>query len=171
MQFSQQKRPPKGITQSSLLQKSNMQMIKTQVDVLMDQIDVTIATVHEGGGNEVYFDLPINFNINGLDNKDAQLMVYTELISLYQEKGFKDIKIEPKPSKMIFHIRWINALASNEREKRRQMLAQYMQMPTYLHPARTPTESVLVMPTTPSSNNAILEHAAKNNTEQKNTDQ
>ncbi len=119
----------KGITALTLMQKSNRQLVKTFCDDLVKVIDAGIQTAHQTGFSEIEHELPINFNINGLDRQDAQTLIYSELIQIYLDKGFANdnIGIEfAKGGRVLFHIRWVNGMEETEREKRKKIIESHI---------------------------------------------
>jgi hypothetical protein len=112
----------KGVTAKELFSRSQRRVID---DIVQDQIrliDASIYTNHAAGFNHIIHELPINFNINGMDKADAQTMIYSEILMAYKNnypdgKGFDRVYIEKcEPPKI--HIYWINGMCDNERKTR-----------------------------------------------------
>ncbi len=119
----------KGITAAYLIQKSNRQIVATLCDDLVKVIDAKIQTAHQNGFSETQQELPINFNITGMDRQDAQTLVYSELIQIYKDKGFDSENIGITfgvGGTSSFHIKWLNGMDEDEREKRRQLIAKHI---------------------------------------------
>jgi hypothetical protein len=120
----------KGITVKLLEQKSSRAAVKAICDDIVKVMDAKIATIHGSGGSEMCEDLPTNFNILGYDIKDAQTLIYSELIHIYTEdKGFehKNVGIEfCKGGKVKFHVKWLNGMTKEERDERSDVIKNHV---------------------------------------------
>ena len=119
--------PARGLTARSLFQKSNREIIRAIVQDQVKSIDSQIAAAHSSGFNRIEHELPMNFNINNLDKADAQIMIYSEILSIYKSpepdgKGFDEVYIDLGVKKTL-HIRWLNGMDEIERAPPRQLIS------------------------------------------------
>jgi len=90
-------------------------------------IDSAITTAHCSGFNHVVHELPSNFNINNLDKKDAQTLIWSEILMTYKNpeslggKGFESVRIEVG-SRPLLHITWLNGMDDAERKRRKEFI-------------------------------------------------
>lgn len=115
-----------GVTVNSLFRRSNRNALKIIVDDLVQLIDALILTTHESGGNSISYDLPNTFSLNNMSVKDAQILVYSELIQVYLDKGFSNISIKLGHAGSVLYISWLNGMTKNERERRKGLIMKYM---------------------------------------------
>ena len=115
-----------GVTVDYLFKKSNRQPIKVIVDELVRIIDGRILTAHGQGFNEITHELPTNFAINNMNVKDAQIIIYSELLDIYKNptrgKKFSEVFIEFLPKSTIMHIKWVNGMDTTERDRRIKLI-------------------------------------------------
>lgn len=92
-------------------------LVREQIILLDDQIKKTI----ERGFNELTFELPSTFELLHFEKNEAQLALYSELISVCDEKGFKTtIELGPKS---YLKLKWPSAkLSEQDCERRRNLL-------------------------------------------------
>jgi hypothetical protein len=119
-----------GVTVDYLFKKSNRQAIKVIVDDFIKSIDGKILMAHEQGFSKIGFDLPVNFAVNNMDVKDAQIMIYSELLDRYKnpsnKKNFEKVYLEFLPNKTIMHIEWVNGMDENERSRRVKLIQDHI---------------------------------------------
>ncbi len=117
----------RGLTARELFAKSRRKVI---ADIVQDQIrviDAEISTNHTAGFNSIAHELPVNFNIGGMDKADAQTIVYSEILSTYKEsedkggKGFDNVYIEPGERPKLY-IYWVNGMDDDERRQRMEFI-------------------------------------------------
>jgi len=124
----------KGLTLSKLTEKSDRAVINNIVRDQVKMIDSEIIIAHNAGFNRIEHPLPSNFGINNMDKKEAQLMIYSELISIYTTpenkngKGFINVSIEisSKDLTALFCVSWVNGMDIEEKKERQQLLAKYL---------------------------------------------
>jgi len=118
-----------GVTLASLHAKSNRPAVKAVVNDITRLIDAQISTQHAAGFSIAEIELPANFDINGLSRYDSQVLIYSELIKIYQAKGWdsEDIGLRSLPGdRMTFSIRWLNGMDADERSERLDIIKQHM---------------------------------------------
>jgi aspartyl/asparaginyl-tRNA synthetase len=77
------------ISAADLRRKSiNSSQIRRTVEDLLKTIRSNILDSDKNGMTYVYVDIPTNFNISGLSNKDAQTIIYSDLIKKIEKQGF-----------------------------------------------------------------------------------
>lgn len=111
-----------GLTASQLFRRSNKRDFAFEINSIVKVIDSEIISAHDNRQSEIGHELPTSFNINGLTAKDAQILVYSELIKIYRAKGFTNIFFKFAPSATIMYIKWINIMAEGERSDRKKMI-------------------------------------------------
>ncbi len=122
-----QRRTAKGITIQTLRGVSNNDIVKCIIEDAIRIIDAKITTAHSAGHSSISYELPNNFGINNLDKADAQILIYSELLSIYKNpidtggKGFTNTTIEIGPVSFLY-VSWNNGMTDAERESRKQLL-------------------------------------------------
>lgn len=115
-----------GLTASELFTKSRRKIIQDIVKEQVRVIDTEINTSHSSGFNSIIYDLPVNFNISGMDKFDAQTIIYSDILYTYKNpepigKGFKNVYIERgEPAKL--YISWVNGIEDEERRQRLEFI-------------------------------------------------
>ncbi len=112
-----------GITQNSLLAKTDRSIIRDNVNSDITTIDQKITQAHAMGHNKVVYELRTNYIMQNFSKIEAQTLVYSELIRIYKEdKGFTDTYIEiGEPSKL--HISWLSGMDEDEKKQRMSYIA------------------------------------------------
>lgn len=118
----------KGVTAQLLYEKSNQATVKLIIDDIVRIIDAKIMAAHTNGFAEIEHELPTNFTINNMDVKDAQILVYSELIKIYKEKKkFTQVYLDfPSLKQSRIIIRWLNGMSVDEREQRKKLIEECM---------------------------------------------
>jgi hypothetical protein len=118
----------KGITYSDLVNRTDTRVIQTIIDQQIKVIDVAIATAHSAGADFVEHALPINFSFNNMSKAEAQTLIYSELLSLYKTpesrggKGFTTVYITDISTNPTMHIKWVNRMNDDEKERRNRFI-------------------------------------------------
>lgn len=123
----------RGITFGRLTANSSRNIIANIVSEQIKMIDAKIVTAHTAGFNKIAYELPINFGVNNLAKADAQLIIYSELLSIYSKseeeggKGFNKVAIDIDRSgtSATFFVQWMNGMDEEEREQRRKIITQF----------------------------------------------
>lgn len=117
----------KGVTASSLARRVNRTQIHGVVIDQVKAIDHAILTSHAAGFDQATCELPTNFSIGSMSKEEAQMMIYSELITLYKApepagKGFDKVSIDPG-EKTYFYVGWNSGIEADERTNRTQIIA------------------------------------------------
>jgi hypothetical protein len=115
----------RGVTYETLRAKSKRQIIKTICDDLVKIIDAGIASSHDNGFNIYRAELPTVFNIVGVSMKDAQIIVYSELLQIYIDKGL-EVRIEIADGSTYLHINWQIGMTTEERKERLNLINAHL---------------------------------------------
>lgn len=106
--------------------------VKSLVDTQMEIIDDAILSTNSAGGNAIEHDLPINPIVAGLPRRQAELVIYTEILQLYRTsikeggKGFDRTYIKHVGNRNIIRIEWENVLSEDECKARQEYLRKCM---------------------------------------------
>ncbi len=116
----------RGLTARELFAKSRRGIAQDIIQEQIRVIDAEINTNHVAGFNYVVHDLPVNFNISGMDKSDAQTLIYSEILSIYKQpepqgKGFENVYIE-RGERPKSHIGWVNGMDEQERQQRMALI-------------------------------------------------
>lgn len=114
-----------AVSADSLFRKSNNTQLKFELDNLTKTLDANIEKANTEGHSEIYFSLPVNFAITGLDRSDAQLVIYSRLIEIYERNGFK-VKMKVRPDETIMNIKWIANFDENEKERMKRLFSSHL---------------------------------------------
>lgn len=122
------------VTQRHLFARSNRSAVDGIIAEQARMIDAALQTANDSGFSRIEHELPSTFQLNNLDKADAQLLVYSELLSLYRRsereggRGFDDVTITIGPRSYL-HISWMNGMDDDEREMRRQIIFESVRPP------------------------------------------
>jgi len=114
-----------GVNADKLRARTKRQVIKTICDDLVKIIDAGIASANDNGFHSHRAELPTMFNIIGMDLKDAQIVIYSELIRIYDDKQL-DVTIEFGDNITYLYIQWQSSLTQDERVARLQLIRDHM---------------------------------------------
>jgi hypothetical protein len=99
--------------------------IKKEVLNILANMDNEIKIAHEQGKNyEVCVSVPITFSIPHMQNKDAQRMIYYEILKSLMERDFI-VEIELNKDSTLFYITWLSSEEKTEIELQNNMLAKH----------------------------------------------
>ncbi len=116
-----------GVTFSHLHSCSNRKVVEDIVSQQVEVIDASISTAHGSGFSSITHELPTNFQINNMDKKDQQTLIYSEILKMYkmpepQGKGFDNTIIEIANNKTLLYISWVNGMDEKERNDRKKFI-------------------------------------------------
>lgn len=118
---------PKGITIDYLAKRTRQHEARIHAEDIIQIVDALIVNAHDRGLSQIEpFELPTNFCMDKLDHKTQQILVYSELIRLFEEKGFTDVKIDFTQKRPYLHVRWKNGIADEEMAYRKAIVAEHM---------------------------------------------
>lgn len=114
---------PRGVTIELLAKRSKKKFsLRDQVDAIVKTVDALILTAHDNGRSSIEpYELPSTIP-EATDQKKAQVMLYSELILIYQEKGFADVKIDFSRGKPYLCIRWENTVEQEDLDMRMKII-------------------------------------------------
>ncbi len=105
-----------------LQKKSVINIIKTIINEQVKIIDNAIICAHHSGSNFLTYHLPLTFAIPNINDADAQIYIYSELIKIYSNpiaSGGRGLKVNIEfIAKPILHIQWINGMSDTEKADR-----------------------------------------------------
>jgi hypothetical protein len=119
-----------GLRAKTLYSNTYQPIVQSHVEQLITTIDAQIQTCHNAGYDTADFVLPVTFDINGMSKKDAQILIYSELIMIYTMpeadggKGFTNATIV-NTAKPTFRVKWINGMNEEERKHRMQLIKDH----------------------------------------------
>jgi hypothetical protein len=83
-----------------------------------------ITAANSAGMTSTSYALPQYFDIKGYDKRECQIVIYSELIGIYKERGFKvGISIEHDVAELI--LSWNIGLNEDERRKREKIISKH----------------------------------------------
>jgi hypothetical protein len=104
---------------------SQKKAIKKEVVTILNSMDNEIKLAHEQGKNyEVSITLPINFSIPYMSNKDAQRIIYYEILKSLSEREFI-VEIDLQKNSTIFYITWLSNDEKLEIDLQNNLLAKH----------------------------------------------
>lgn len=138
------------VTQRRLFERSDRRTIHSIISEQTRVVDAAIQTAHEAGFSHVDHELPTVFQLANFDKSDAQLLIYSELVSLYKRdeaeggRGFEDVTITIGPRSYL-HIVWVNGMEEDERAMRRRIILQSRRdaRPTDARPTSQPADTTI----------------------------
>ncbi len=99
--------------------------IKKEVLSILANMDNDIKSAHEQGKNyEVVIRVPITFSIPHMQNKDAQRVIYYEILKSLLDREFI-VELELNKDYTIFYITWMSSEEKLEIEMQNNTLAKY----------------------------------------------
>jgi len=114
------------LTAEQLYKKSYIPQINTIVNDIYRTIQFKIVDLHKSGASEIYFDLVDNIQIGNLELKDAQLIIYSKLIEMFEQGGFKvGIIFGDEDTKI--HIRWPSILDPSETTRMKNIINNHIE--------------------------------------------
>ena len=125
----------RGLTIKDLEAKHAIEVARSFVERQAEIMDAQIERNNAGGQNCAILELPTHFSAtNGVDSADMQLIIYSDLVSLYRGsiatggKGFEKVHLDMRDmTKPKLIVRWNIGLSTDERQTRRSIIqaAQY----------------------------------------------
>ena len=91
---------------------------------LIKLIDVQISSNDASGCNKVEYELPVNFDVCGMTRMDAQLIIYSDIISYYDARKY-NVKIRLGEI-VTLYIMWKNSMSTAERDRRHKIILEHM---------------------------------------------
>lgn len=105
--------------------ESQKKTIKKEIVTILNSMDTEIKLAHEQGRNyEVTITVPINFSIPYMQNKDAQRIIYYEILKSLLEREFI-VEIDLQKNSTVFYITWVSSDEKHEIELQNTLLAKH----------------------------------------------
>lgn len=121
----------KGLRASGLPARHLIPIVEEFIDQEISHIDGEILTAHNEGRNYIEHAMATAFEIPGMDKKDSQTIMYSELIDRYTRseneggKGFVGVKIIRRNNGHYFRVCWKNGLPVEERDRRLKIIMNH----------------------------------------------
>ena len=112
---------PRGVTTKDLTRRRDRKIATNIVNDQIRTIDAAITLADSSGFDYTTHELPINFDINNLTKCDAQLLIYSEIIRVYRDKGFQ-VFLSMEENKSVLSLKWKNEMDQNEKIWRTQII-------------------------------------------------
>lgn len=122
-------RAPGTVTINTLYRGSQREIVSQHVADIVRKIDAEILTANSAGKSSVIIELPTMFELHHLSKKDAQTLVYSEVLRVYKSpqpdgKGFEHTYIDIRAENTYLYIYWHNGMTSEERDERLKIIAE-----------------------------------------------
>ena len=125
-----------GLKCSDLVVDNDYIAAKSFARDLSYTIDEKITAASISGKTYVYHDLPTIIQIGQLPLQDAQLIVYSELVSIYYNsvdsggKGYPYVKLIKSKDGVQIKIAWRGAISEEDRTRMSALLAKHIETDT-----------------------------------------
>ena len=114
---------PSGVTAGELAKRAVVSGMVETINTIVNAIDGTVEAKHAAGYSTTTYELPVNFPFQNVSKKDAQTLVYSELIKIYDAKGFKvAIALGQKP---YIQLSWMNGINSSDLQRRHDIIRRH----------------------------------------------
>lgn len=119
------------VTAESIRRNIGADVVKTIVDSQIEIIDDAILSANSAGGNMIEYDLPIGPVVAGLPRAQAEAVIYSEILQVYEQpiedggKGFEHVYIKHVGNRVLLRIEWENVLSQDEYNARVQYLKDH----------------------------------------------
>ena len=91
----------------------------------LSMIDVALRSHINGvGENELMYDLPDCYSIPGVPRKDAQLVIYSSIITSLEARGFR-VGINVGESMAVLRIGWVSEMPKEEVDRMRKIITDH----------------------------------------------
>jgi hypothetical protein len=95
-----------SVTADSVRKNSiGSRILQQHVGDILSSIQASIRRAADDGATSLKIPVPVNFCIADMDNRLAQICVYSEVITKIKKNGF-DVKITIGEKQVIFNISW-----------------------------------------------------------------
>ena len=112
------------------IQKSctGTQLIEQNIKTILKTFQCEIIEAGKNGYTYVVVEVPTNFNIVGISNKNAQTIIYHRLITECENLGF-NIKLSMSAACVSYCIRWDIKQDSSNLNEMRHIIASHINTP------------------------------------------
>lgn len=116
------------ITLESLYKKSHNVAMSQLIDDIYKSISYNIVAANTGGKSELLFDLPDTFEVGNIEQKDAQIIIYSTLIERIEKdgRGPKVALVRKPDGTSMFKINWPHTLDPREIDRRKQIIMRHL---------------------------------------------
>ncbi len=116
------------ISLESLYKRSHNLLMSQVIDDIYKSISHNIVTANTGGKSELLFDLPDTFEVGNIEQKDAQIIIYSTLIERIEKDGRgPKVSLVRKPDgTSMFKINWPHSLDPRELDRRKQIIMKHL---------------------------------------------
>lgn len=113
----------RGISADELARSARIVGLAEQLDALVDSIDAKILRAHEMGLALVDHSLPTHFDFGNITLARAQILVYSEILAIYERKGFV-VKLTQEDDGRVVKIilKWSNGISADEFARRKKKI-------------------------------------------------
>ena len=116
-----------SVTYASLSSKSPVAELQSYCQALVHEIDDRLKMASVKGETYIKFELPNTFPKSRLSKIDSQIWMYSEIINIYNKRGFNDnIHITSTDGKLWLIISWLRGLDAEERAAREAIITGVM---------------------------------------------
>jgi hypothetical protein len=98
-------------------QDDTMEELKSIAREIVMLIDEQIVAARKAGKDTMQYTLPHEIGITKLSKEDAQLLLYSDLLRIYELKGFKVVLGEKRNARILV-ISWRGEISAAERQMR-----------------------------------------------------
>lgn len=115
----------KGVTADLLRSRTKRQVIKILCEDLVRMYDAAIAAANENGFFTYVAEVPTVFQVQGMSPKEVKVVIYSELIQTYIDKGM-DVQIDINDAGTFLHISWKCGLTQDEYDERLALIRAHI---------------------------------------------
>ena len=117
---------PIGVTAGELAKRAAIAGMVEQIIIITEQINSQIDMAHAAGCSTTRYELPVNFAFSNITKSDAQTMVYSELIGIFDKKGF-NVTLSKNQNKPTIILSWLNSIDNDDIKRRKEYIAKHLQ--------------------------------------------
>lgn len=121
----------RGLRMDNLNKKFAIADLTKYTNTTIQIIDERITKANETGQSEVAYKLDTIVTRNMMHD-DAKIIIYSDLIKAYRDKGFTDISLKLVSDGALFIVRWKNKMTDEEREERLRIISSCLERPEKL---------------------------------------
>lgn len=121
-----------GIVNANFIYKKlNQDAIDIITSDHVKSIDMKILSALEHKQNCISYDLPTTFSVNNMSRADAQLLVYSNLLEMYNKPqseggaGLTAVLYDENTNRPKLYITWLSALSPDEKSRRLDIVRKY----------------------------------------------
>ena len=114
-----------NITAGTLQKKANTGQVREEIDNILKTLEGVIVSAHEQRASTVTHELPTNFAISNMSLKDAQRVIYSNVIEELERSQFK-VRIKLNPTSTFITIGWVSMFDEREMERMSNVIASHL---------------------------------------------